>query len=116
MYSLYVNKDIPSNYKYIRVGNNYYDLFPKSSGHNETLDYYRVYFNISPDLYTHNSQTFSNYTTEYFNEVSTNNNILARTDCDKIFVCVFIALLGCLYTINLFTSFFKKGGIAGGLF
>lgn len=116
MYNLYVNKDIPSEYHYIRVGSNYYDLFNKPTAHNETLSYYRVYYDISQDFYTQRQETFGQYYSTTFEDIGVTNNIMARRDIGDLFICVGFTLIGILWTFNLFTSCFKRGGVLGGLF
>lgn len=116
MNTLYVNKDIPSQYHYARFGSNYIDLFDRPSAQNVTLNYYRIYTNIDPDFYIQYQENFGNYYTTTFVDITRTDSIMSRSDIDKIFICVFIAIFGMILTINLFTSFFKKGGLLGGLF
>ena len=103
------------SYKYIRVGSNYIDFFNKSIAQNETLTYYRQYYDYSPDLVIQRQETFGQYNTTYFTEVVTNHNIMARNDVGDIFICVGFSIIAIIFTINFVTSIIKKGGLLGGL-
>ena len=47
MDKLYIS-DIPSEYHYVQLSNDYITLYNQPSAQNETLDYYRIYLNVSP--------------------------------------------------------------------
>lgn len=114
MDKLYIS-DIPSEYHYAQISGDYITLFNKPSASNETLDYYRIYFKVSPGFYVQGSQTFGNYNTTSFIDVDVSNSVWDRPDIDGILTSVFIlAFLG-VFLINLVTSIIKKGGILGGL-
>lgn len=114
MDTLYIG-DIPSDYRYASFSGNYITLYNNSTGHNNTLHYYRVYTTNNGFFYSQGDQTFGqNY--NYFTAINVSNNWMYRNDIDKIFIvclCVFIMFLFCF---NLITSCFKKGGVFGGLF
>lgn len=114
MDKLYIS-DIPSEYHYAQISNDYITLYNQPSAQNETLDYYRIYLNVSPGFYVTGEQSFSNYNRTYFTDVEVSNSVWDRTDLDGILTSVFIlAFLG-VFLINLVTSIIKKGGILGGL-
>lgn len=115
MDTLYI-ADIPSEYHYAVIGNDYITLFNQPQGHNETLPFYRIYSNNLGYYYTTGQQVFSQYSTTYFQDIPVSNDWLYRTDIDKIFVVCFIIFLMFIWLFNLVTSIFKKGGVFGGLF
>ena len=65
MDKLYIS-DIPEEYHYAQVSSDYITLYNKPSAQNETLDYYRIYYNVSPGFYVTGEQSFSNYNRTYF--------------------------------------------------
>lgn len=107
--------DIPSDYHYVRFGSNYIDLFNQASAQNETLQYYRIYYDYSPGTYITGTQNFSSYTRTYFDDYPVSGNIWYRTDIDKILVSVLVIAIFGVFLINLVTSMVKKGGLLGGL-
>lgn len=113
MDKLYIG-DIPLNYKYAQFGSNYITLYSKSTGRNETLDFYRIYTNNNGFYYSVGSTTFGNTTTS-FQEIDVTDNFLYRTDVADIFSVSFFCILLFVFLLNLVTSVFKKGGVLGGL-
>lgn len=112
---LYLPDNIPSDYHYAIFGNYYVTLYNKPSAQGETLDYYRIYFNYSPGLYTSGTTTFSSYNRTYFDNIPVSKDWFDRPDILNIVGVVFICSILGLFVINLFTSFFKKGGFLSGL-
>ena len=107
--------DIPKDYKYAVITNDYIRLYNKPYGRDETLDFYQIHNNDSGFFYSYGTQSFSTYNTTYFTELSVTDNIVYRKDFDKITVVSFIFILGLLFLVNLVTSVFKQNGILGGL-
>lgn len=115
--SLYVPDDIPSDYHYaIFNSNGSIRLFNAPYGHNNTLDYYEIQNQVSSGLYTQGSQTFSNYSTTYFSDISISRDWFDRSDFYKTDIVIVSLVLFGLFFINMFTSILRKGGALGGLF
>lgn len=108
--------DIPQDFHYASFGNGYIDLYNKPQGHNETLNYYRVYTNNNGFFYTTGTTSFGQYYTTSFQDISVSNDWLYRSDIDKIFIVCFIIFLMFIFVFNIVTSVFKRGGVFGGLF
>lgn len=111
---LYIS-DIPSEYHYAVFSNDYVTLYNQPSAANETLDYYRIYYKVSPGTYITGTQYFNSYNTTYFVDYPVSNSVWDRPDLDKILLCVLILAVFGVFLINLVTSIIKKGGILGGL-
>lgn len=113
MDTLYIG-DIPPDYHYAVFSNGYITLYNRSSGTNQTLDYYRIYTNNNGFYYSTGTTNF-NYGTTYFEDINVSNNWMYRSDIDKIFIVCFIIFFMFIFTFNIVTSMFKKGGVFGGL-
>lgn len=113
MDKLYIG-DIPSDYHYAVFSGDYITLYNKSSGNNETLDYYRIFTNDRGFYYTKGTTNFNYYTT-YFDDIEVTDNFLYRRDFPDILFCVLVFSLFFIFLINIFTSVFKRGGVLGGL-
>lgn len=114
--ALYVPKDIPKEYNYLgNVTDTYFDLYNKSNIQNSTSDYYRVFYNLSPDLYIHYQDTYGEIFNTNFEQIETSSSVFSRPDCLSIFGVAFIVLFAIVFTINIVTSVIKKGGLLGGL-
>lgn len=111
---LYI-KDIPKDYHYADFSEYYVDLYNQPSARNETLDFYRIYLNVSPGTYTEGTRQFSNYQTTYFDNIEVSSSWWYRKDLDVILVSVLCISLFFIFLFNIFTSIFKKGGLFGGL-
>ncbi len=114
MDKLYIG-DIPKDYKYAVITNDYIRLFNKPYGRDENLSYFQIYNNDSVFFYSSGMQNFSSYNTTYFTELDVTDSIVYRKDFDKITVVSFIFILGLLFLVNLVTSVFKQNGVLGGL-
>lgn len=114
MDTLYIG-DIPKDYKYSVITNDYIRLYNQPYGHNNTLHYYQIYNTNNGWFYSQGETTFSQYTTQYFQEINVSDNWLYRSDIDKIFIVCFIIFFMFLFTFNLVTSSIKRGGVFGGL-
>lgn len=114
MDKLYIG-EISSDFHYAQFGNNYIDLFNKESAYNETLTYYRIYTNYQGFYYSVGTRSFGQYNYTNFDNIEVSNEWVYRNDCDKIFVVVFICIIGWVWLLNLFTSVVKRGGLFGGL-
>lgn len=114
MDTLYI-ADIPTEYHYAIISNDYITLYNKPYGHNETLNYYRIYSNNLGYYYSQGTQSFSQYNTTYFTDIPVSNDWMYRTDIDKIFTVCFIIFFMYIFVFNIVTSVFKKGGVFGGL-
>lgn len=113
MDTLYIG-DIPSEYKYAQFSSDYITLYNKPQGHNETLNYYRIY-DKDGFFYSHGVQTFGNYNTTYFTEIPVTNDWFYRQDIDKIFIVCFVIFFMFIFVFNIVTSVFRRGGVFGGL-
>lgn len=107
---IYVPEEIPSNYVYGEVTNNYVDLYPKSSFVNETTDYYRIYYNYSSGLFQKKSRTFGSYAT-YYDTLPVSREVFDRPDFVNILSCVFFVCIFGVLLFNIITSFVRKGGL-----
>lgn len=107
---IYVPEEIPSNYVYGEVTNNYVDLYPKASFINETTDYYRIYYNYSSGLFQKKSRTFGSYTT-YYDILPVSREVFDRPDFVNILSCVFFVCIFGILLFNIITSFVRKGGL-----
>lgn len=114
MDTLYIG-DIPTNYHYAAFSNDYVTLYNKPYGQNETLDYYRIYFNYDNFIYSTGVSSFSNYNRTDFTDISVSQSWWYRRDLDSILLCVFIISIFFIFIFNIITSCFKKGGVFGGL-
>lgn len=113
---LYIPKDIPKEYNYLgNITDTYFDLYNKANIQNTTSDFYRIYYSISPDLYTHNEDTYGEIFNTNFQQIDTSSSVFSRPDCLSIFGVAFICLFAIVFTLNVVTSFIKKGGLLGGL-
>lgn len=116
MAKLYVPKEIPKEYNYLgNITDTYYDLYNKSNIQNSTSDFYRVYYNINPDLYTHNEDYYGEIFNTNFQQVDTSSSILNHPNNLSIFGVAFIVLFTIVFILNIVTSIIKKGGLLGGL-
>ena len=113
MDTLYIG-DIPSEYHYASFSNGYITLYNQDTGHNNTLDFYRIYTNNNGFFYSSGTQNFGQ-SYQYFDNINVSNNWLYRNDIDKIFIVCFIIFFMFLFVFNIATSVFKKGGVFGGL-
>lgn len=109
MDKVYLNKDIPDGYNYAEITSDYIRLYNKPSARNETLTCYTIYYNYSSDFVVESTKTFSNYTTT-FTPVQTSRSVFDRPDFSNIITIVFIIAVFGVWLLNIFTSFFKKGG------
>lgn len=107
---IYVPEEIPSNYVYGEVTNNYVDLYPKASFINETTDYYRIYYNYSSGLFQKKSRSFGSYTT-YYDPLPVSREVFDRPDFVNILSCVFFVCIFGILLFNIITSFVRKGGL-----
>ena len=112
---LYVDKDIPEEYRYMDFHEEYIDLYNKSSFRDETTTVYRIYHCISPNTYYTYNKTFSNYNTTTYQEYPRTDDICYRQDFPQICTTVFIICILFVFLLNIVTSIFKKGGVLSGL-
>lgn len=113
MDTLYIG-DIPSDFKYAVFSNDYITLYNQPTAQNETLPYYRIHKNYDNFMYSTGFTNFG-YNSTSFTEISVSDNWLYRGDIDKIFNVSFIIVILFIFTFNIVTSVFKKGGVFGGL-
>lgn len=106
---IYVPADIPSNFIYGEITRDYVDLYNKSSFHNETATYYRIYYNYSSALIQERTRTFSSYNTTTFSELPTSREVFDRPDFVNILGCVFFVTIFGIMLFNIITSFVRKG-------
>ena len=108
---IFVPEEIPKNYIYGEVTDDYVDLYPKASFTNETTDYYRIYYNYSAGLVQKKSRTFGNYYVTTFDVLPTTREVFDRPDFSNILSCVFFVTIFGILLFNIITSFVRKGGI-----
>lgn len=113
MDTLYIG-DIPTDFKYAVFSGDYITLYNQPTATNETLPYYRIYKNYDEFMYSTGVTDFR-YSTTTFTEITVSNNWLYRTDIDKIFTVSFFFILLFIFTFNIVTSVFRRGGVFGGL-
>lgn len=113
MDKLYIG-DIPSDFKYAVFSNDYVTLYNKNGVRNETIPFYRIYFNAPGFFYSTGSTTVGN-TTQYYQELNVTDDIMYRKDYVDIVTVSFIFMFGIVLLFNLVTSVFKSGGLLGGL-
>ena len=112
---LYVNEDIPEEYKYMDFHEEYIDIYNKSSFRDETTTVYRIYHCISPNTYYSYEKTFGSYQTYTYQEYPRTSDICYRSDFPQIVqVCMCFAIIF-IFLCNIITSIFKKGGVFSGL-
>lgn len=107
--------DIPLDYHYAQFGNDYITLYNRPSGYNQTLPYYRIYFNYDRFMYSEGQTQFTSYNTTYFQDIDVSNSWWYRKDLSDILLSVFIIALFFVFIFNIMTSCVKKGGVFGGL-
>lgn len=112
--TLYIS-DIPEEYHFADFNDWYVDLYNQPSARNETLTYYRIYYNCSPGTYVTGTRTFGSYNTTYFDDYPVSGEVWYRPDLDGILTCVFIIAFFGAFLINLITSIVKKDGLLGRL-
>lgn len=115
MDTLYIG-DIPNEYCYAVFSSDYVTLYNTNSFTTGSYDYYRIWFNSPGFFYTTGTTTINNnYSTITTQYVDVTDNFLYRSDISDIVVCSFVIVLGFIFCVNIFTSFFKSGGVLGGL-
>lgn len=112
---LYVDKDIPSDYKYFDFHDGYVDLYNKQSFYNESTTVYRIYYSVSPNTYYTYQRTFNNYNNYTFVEYERTSDICYRSDFPQIVFTSLSFIIVFIFLINIMTSCFKKGGVFHGL-
>ena len=114
MDKLYI-ADISTEYCYADFHENYIDLYKQSEFNQyDVVDYYRLYFNVSPGTYQHLYRVIEEETTAY-QAYDVTNDWVYRSDVTDIFTTVFLFIVFFLFLFNIVTSFLKKGGLLGGL-
>lgn len=108
MDKFYLDKDIPSNYKYFDFHNDYVDVYNKPSFYNETTTVYRIYYSISPNTYYSYTRTFGNYNNTTFIEYPVTHDICYRSDFPQICFTSLTFIIVFIFLINIITSVFKK--------
>lgn len=112
--SIYVPVTIPSDYHYVSIHDTYIDFYNvEIISQNNNVNFYRQYFNISPDLVEYYETISTEDLTLFDTEIT--NNFLARPDVDRVLLSSFIIISVILVLFNLVTSLIKKGGVLGGL-
>lgn len=114
MDTLYIG-NIPSDYHYAQFGNDYITLYNQPQGYNNTLNYYRIYFNYDRFMYAQGQQQFTSYNPTTFQNVDVSNSWWYRKDLSDILLSVFIIAIFFVFIFNIMTSCVKKGGLFGGL-
>lgn len=112
---VYLPSDIPSDYHYAVFTNDYVTLYNQPSAQNETLNYYRIYFNYSSGMYVTGQSTFSQYSRTYFYDVPVSREFFDRPDSYKIVLIIMVLAVFGLWLFNLMTSIVKKNGLLSGL-
>lgn len=107
---IYVPDSIPQDYVYGEITRDYVDLYNKSSFRDETVIYYRIYYNYSSGLVQERTRTFSSYKTT-FAELPTSREVFDRPDFCNILSCVFFVCIFGILLFNIITCFVRKGGL-----
>lgn len=107
---IYVPDSIPQDYVYGEITRDYVDLYNKGSFRDETVTYYRIYYNYSSGLVQERTRTFSSYNTT-FAELPTSREVFDRPDFCNILSCVFFVCIFGILLFNIITSFVRKGGL-----
>lgn len=111
--------DFDTNYKYVRFGSNYIDLFNTDTLQpNREYTYYRYYFYDNVDLVAIGTYSKGSYsTTEYLPSLTiySNNDAnkeIYHKDIGTIFIMFFVTLFIFLLGLKLVSRcFMKNGGI-----
>lgn len=114
---IYVPKDIPSEYHYIKYSNyNYFDLFNTDRfSNNSTYDFYRVYYINGSYTYYKDTYNTSNYTNISTHNINISSENYYRPDFCNILMITFIIVFFAIFLFNIITSCIRKGGLFGGL-
>lgn len=107
--------DIPKDYHYAIIYENYIDLYNQNVVQNIDLPYYRVYFNAPSFIYSKGITHFDTTMPEFTN-IEVTDKWYYRKDCLNILIFTVVVALTTFWLVNLFTSIFKKGGLLSGLF
>lgn len=114
MVTIYKNKEIPNDYKFIDIHTDYVDFYNTDNivtGQDYSI--YRVYKD-NEDLFININNTA--YNTINLIEVNTTDNYIYRKDYKDILFVSFIYFLLIIFIINIITSIVKRNGVLGGLF
>lgn len=103
--------DIPKEFTYADFNNYYIDLYNKSTGNNETLQYYRIYLYDNQFVYETGSRNFGNYNYDTFQKIDVTDNICYRRDFPSICVVTFCFVIFGIFLLNIITSIIRKGGV-----
>lgn len=114
----FIPSDIPTDFKYIVIGNGYYDLYNTPILYpNQTYTYYRFFNDYDQDIYNTYTRTTGSYSsTLNATIIEPTNEYIYRKDYPQILNIVFIYFLFFIILFNIFTSIIKRGGLLGGLF
>lgn len=102
---------IPTDYHYAQFSNDYITLYNQPVGYNNTLDYYRIYFNYDRFMYSQGVSQFSGYNPTNFADIPVSQSWWYRRDLADILLSVFIIVLFFVFIFNIMTSCVKKGGL-----
>lgn len=105
--------NIPKNYKYIYLKDNYIYLFSIPQANNEIVDCYKI-DNKGQFLYC--KDTFQAEGLINFEKVNVTNKHYYRTDYTNVLICSLIIAFALVFILNIITSFVKRGGLLSGLF
>lgn len=111
---IYLPSEIPDGFEYAQFGNGYVTLYDQANVSDDTLEYYRIYYNYSSGLVTHGFTTFGSYLTT-FEQVETSREFFDRPDSSNIVVIILIISVFGLWLFNLMTSIVKHNGLLSGL-
>lgn len=115
MNKMFVNPNIPSEYKYLgNMTNAYFDLYNTNNPQGRTVDYYRVYYSYDDNFYLVNTQTYSNYQSYNFPEIERTDSILSSVSNYKIAIVCFVIIFLIVFLFNVISSIIKRGGIFSG--
>ena len=107
MDKLYI-ADIPLEYCFADFHENYIDLYKQGEySQNEVVDFYRLYFDVSPGTYQHMYRVIEEQTTSYLSYDVTNDWVY-RSDVTDIFITVFLFIIFFIFLFNIVTSTIKK--------
>lgn len=109
---MYVNSDIPSEYKYLgNMTNTYFDLYNTNNPRGQTVQYYRVFYSYDDNFSLQYQQTYSQYQDYNFPQIERTTSVFSNTHCVNYMTIAFIVCFLIVFIANQITSIVKRGGI-----
>lgn len=109
---MYVNENIPSQFKYLgNMTNTYFDLYDTNNPAGRTVQYYRVFYSYDDNFYIQYQQTYGSYNQYDYPAIERTTSVFSSVNNYKIFTICFIVVYLLIFICNVVTSIFKRGGI-----